>query len=61
LGGLQDDHLSTFGGFFDARWQQASISASACIFAVFWPQNGLKTCQIHEIGVSNRAAWGFNP
>jgi hypothetical protein len=61
LGGLEDDHLSTFVGLSGVSLRQAPISKSACIFAVFWPQKDQKTCQTHEIEASSQLAWGFSP
>jgi hypothetical protein len=46
LGGLQDDHLSTFDGLCRRSAAAWRIFTTACIFAVFWPQNGLDGVQI---------------
>jgi hypothetical protein len=46
LGGLEDDHLSTFGGFCHRSSALGEFFATACIFAVFWVQNGLQGVQI---------------
>jgi hypothetical protein len=46
LGGLQDDHGSTFGGFYRCSSKLGEFFTTACIFAVFWTKNGLHGAQI---------------